>query len=101
MTTIGNAEDATVLISHILESKLAACIQTMDIGNHYTWKGEICHEKEVLILFKTSWELYERLELAIKELHPYEVPEIIAVDIEKGSGEYLNWIDEVVFGDHR
>ena len=96
MTTVASTDDASTLTIPILETKLAACVQTLDIGSHYTWKGEICHEKEVLILFKTTWELYDRLEAKIKEIHPYEVPEIIAVDVERGSKDYLNWIDDVV-----
>ena len=95
MTTVASEDDADTLINPILETKLAACIQTIDIGSHYTWKDEVCHEKEVLILFKTTWELYDRLEAKIKELHPYEIPEIIAVDVERGSRDYLKWIDEV------
>ena len=96
MTTVTSEDDAGALITPILESKLAACVQTLDIRSHYTWKGEVCHEKEVLILFKTTWELYDRLEAKIKDIHPYEVPAIIAVDVERGSKDYLNWIDEVV-----
>lgn len=95
LTTLGNEEDAQKIINAVLESKLAACIQTTNIGSHYTWNGEVCHDQEVLVLFKTSWALYDALESKIKELHPYETPEIIAVDIKKGFKGYLDWIDEV------
>lgn len=94
-TTFGNEEDAQKVIREVLNSKLAACIQTLNIGSHYTWNNELCHDREVLVLFKTSWALYDELEAKIKELHPYDTPEIIAVDIEKGYQGYLNWIDDV------
>ena len=55
----------------------------------------MCHDQEVLILFKTSWSLYDDLESRIKELHPYDTPEILALDIERGVQEYFDWIDEV------
>ena len=95
LTTLGTKDEARRMIDRILEDKLAACIQTMNIGSHYTWKGDICHDQEILVLFKTSWSLYDVLESKIKELHPYDTPEIIAIDIEKGFKGYLDWIDEV------
>lgn len=95
LTTLGNEKDARKIIDGILNDKLAACMQTMSIGSHYTWEGEVCHDQEILVLFKTSWALYDALESKIKELHPYETPEIIAIDIEKGVKGYLDWIDDV------
>lgn len=95
ITTLGNEEDASRIIDSVLSEKLAACMQTINIGSHYTWDGEICHDQEVLVLFKTSWGMYDKLESKIKELHPYDTPEIIAIDIEKGFKGYLDWIDDV------
>lgn len=95
LTTLGNQDDVQKIINAILECKLAACIQTVNIGSHYTWDGEVCHDQEILVLFKTSWALYDKLESKIRELHPYDTPEIIALDIEKGFKGYLDWIDEV------
>lgn len=95
LTTVGNSDDANKIINSVLNSKLAACIQTTNIGSHYIWKSEVCHDQEILILFKTSWELYDNLESRIKELHPYDTPEILALDIERGVQEYFDWIDEV------
>lgn len=95
LTTFGNEEDAHKIIDTVLNEKLAACMQTVNIGSHYTWDGEVCHDREVLVLFKTSWALYDELETTIKENHPYDTPEIIAIDIEKGFKGYLDWIDGV------
>lgn len=82
------------IINAVLESRLAACIQTAHIGSHYAWNGEVCHDQEVLVAFKTSWSRYNALESKIKEIHPYETPEIIALNIEKAFKGYLDWIDE-------
>ena len=95
ITTLGNEEDAQNLINLVLDCELAACMQTLNIGSHYTWEGEVCHDKEVLVMFKTTWYLYDELEKTIKKHHPYETPEIIAIDIERGFQGYLDWIDEV------
>lgn len=95
LTTVGNIEEAHKIIYTILESKLAACMQTINIGSHYIWKGEVCNDNEVLILFKTTWNLYDDLEAKIKEIHSYDTPEIIAIDIEKGYKGYLDWLKEV------
>lgn len=95
LTTFANEADATKIINAVLEDKLVACAQMLNINSHYTWKGKVQHEPEVLVMFKTTWKLYDALESKIKELHPYEVPEIIAMDIKNGSASYLNWIDTV------
>ena len=94
-TTFANDADATRVIDAVMENKLAACAQTMNIHSHYVWRDELHHEPEILVLFKTTWELYGALESKIKDLHPYEVPEIIAMDIKRGTPDYLNWIDTV------
>ena len=95
LTTFANETDATKIINAVLESKLVACAQVQNINSHYRWKGKVQHDPEVLVMFKTTWKLYGALESKIKELHPYEVPEIIAMDIKDGSASYLNWIDDV------
>ncbi len=94
-TTLDDEKAALKMINAVLESRLAACIQTTNIRSHYTWNDKVCHEQEVLVLFKTSWKLYDALEEKIKEFHPYDTPEIIAVDIKKGFRGYLDWIEEV------
>lgn len=95
MTTFDGKEKADKVISTVIECKLAACAQTINIGSHYVWKEKVYHEQEILVLFKTSWDLYDKLEAKIKELHNYEIPEIIAIDIKNGAKSYLDWIDQV------
>lgn len=95
MTTFENKEQAIPVIDKVLQRQLAACVQTTNIESHYTWKNEVCHSDEVLVLFKTRQDLYEELKSQIEELHPYETAEILYIDIDKGAQDYLNWIDLV------
>lgn len=94
LTTFSNEEQAKPVIDEILRCNLAACIQEMKIKSHYTWKGESHHEDEILVLIKTRKDLYPELEKRLLEIHPYEIPEILLVGVEKGSLDYLSWIDE-------
>ena len=94
MTTTETKEQAQVIAKHLVEAKLAACVQiTGQIESIYHWKGKVENAQEWLCLIKTQDDLYNKVEAAIKSLHPYETPEIIAVPIVKGSKEYLKWMD--------
>ena len=95
MSTFETLDQAQPIIDKALEMKLAACIQTLNIGSHYSWNGSVCHDKEVLVLFKTSDSKYNTLKNQIEALHPYETPEIIRISIEDGATAYLKWIDDV------
>ncbi|NLU51620.1 MAG: divalent-cation tolerance protein CutA [Clostridiaceae bacterium] len=94
LTTFENEEQAKPVIEEIIKCKLAACVQEIKIKSHYTWKDELCHDDEDLVLFKTRKELYPELEKKLSEIHPYETPEILFIDVENGSAAYLAWIDE-------
>ena len=94
LTTFESEIQAETVINEIIKNKLAACVQEIKIKSHYTWKNELCHDDEVLVLLKTRKELYPELEKKILEIHPYETPEILMVDLETGSKAYLSWIDE-------
>jgi len=90
--TKNDAERIARLLLH--KERLAACIQIMGpVSSHYRWKGRIEHSKEWLCLVKTRKSLYEKLEKAIKEVHPYDVPEIIATPIIAGLDDYFEWMD--------
>jgi len=80
-----------------VEEKLAACVQiTGPIESTYRWKGNVENASEFLCLIKTREDFFLKVESAIKNMHPYEVPEIIAVPIIKGSKEYLQWLEETL-----
>jgi periplasmic divalent cation tolerance protein len=88
--------DAAVKLAHgLVERRLAACVNVLaGCTSIYRWKGEIENAQEVPVLIKTRSALYDELEAAINELHPYEVPEIIAVPVVRGLAEYLAWVSE-------
>src|SRR5262249_46222336 len=97
MTTIGSKSEAEVLARALVERRLAACVNMVEsVGSVYRWKGEMESSKEVLLIIKTTDELFELVRNAIRELHPYELPECISFPIDKGSEAYLAWIEENV-----
>jgi periplasmic divalent cation tolerance protein len=93
-TTKGRAE-AERIAQKIVGEKLAACVNVVpNISSTYRWKGKIERSREAMLLIKTSGEKLDKLIERIEELHSYEVPEIIAVPIERGLAEYLKWLKE-------
>ena len=93
-TTTANKEDARKIARDLIEKKLVACAQIIGpIMSTYRWKGKIEEEEEWLCLLKSRYDQYEKLERRIKSIHPYEVPEILALSVVKGSQSYLEWLD--------
>ena len=76
-----------------VSQKLAACVNVIKgVESVYQWQGKIERDNEILLIVKTRQSLFSQVEQVIKELHDYELPEIIAVSIETGEKNYLNWI---------
>lgn len=96
LVTAGSQQEAEAIATYLVESKLAACVNILPIQSVYTWKGEINKEQEWQLLIKTDLAQFSNLEAKIRELHSYEVPEIIALPILAGSQSYLNWISASV-----
>lgn len=95
LVTIDDLEKAALIARHLVEQKLASCVNIVpEIRSIYSWKGEICDETERLMVIKTRRELFDDLQATVRSLHPYEVPEIIALNIDRGLPEYLRWIDD-------
>src|SRR5215510_11074292 len=91
LTTLENQEDGERLATLLIEGEIAACVQILPpMISIYRWQGAVERASEVLLLIKTTRAAYQRLETVIKENHPYQTPEIIALPIEAGSAEYLN-----------
>lgn len=93
-TTVSGADEAAELAGKIVGEKLAACVQILPINSHYFWDGEVRNEPEQMLFIKTLPEKYGELERFIEQNHPYETPEIIAVDAERVSAGYLKWMTD-------
>ena len=94
MTTFPQREAAESLARELLAARLAACIHIgTTVYSLYHWHGEIETADEIPVAIKTRAALYPRLEAAIREAHPYELPEIVAVPITHGLPAYLDWIE--------
>lgn len=92
--TCPNQETAEQIARQLVSDKLAACVNILPgVSSIYQWQGEIETAQEHLLLIKSQQARYAAIEAAIKVIHPYQVPEIIAVAIDNGSTEYLQWID--------
>ena len=95
LITAPNEEDAAKMANDLVASRLAACVSIIkNIRSIYRWQGKIEDESEVLMLVKTRKEHFKDLEKRVRELHPYEVPEIIALPIIEGFEGYLGWLKE-------
>ena len=97
LSTVGSAEEADRLARALVERRLAACVNVVPgVVSHYRWQGELQRDEERLLVIKTRAERIEALRDALRELHPYELPELVAFEITAGSPEYLKWLDEGV-----
>lgn len=96
LTTTSTEGQAQALAHSLVEVRLAACVHIEPLRSVYRWKGEVCDEPEWRLAIKTTAERFEALERHIKERHSYETPEIVRIEIDGGSREYLRWIDESV-----
>jgi periplasmic divalent cation tolerance protein len=95
LTTVGSEEDAERISVALVERRLAACVQTVGpIASRYRWRGEVETATEWQCLAKTEAGSYAEVEAAIRELHPYDEPEILATPIVAGSAGYLAWVSE-------
>jgi periplasmic divalent cation tolerance protein len=93
LTTCPDAETATKIARALVDERLAACVNRVPgIGSVYRWQGEIHDAAEVLLLIKTTRKRFAALRTRLVELHPYEVPELIVMDIVDGHPPYLDWI---------
>ena len=95
LTTLGSAEDARSLVRRLVTDRLVACGTIVENAfSIYEWQGQLEESHEVLVLLKTRKELWDRLQAAVRELHPYEVPELLALPVEEGLHAYLEWLAE-------
>lgn len=94
-TTIDSPERAQELARQLVERRLAACVQVVGpIASTYRWQDAVEQSQEWLCLIKTTAANYAALEAAIRALHPYDVPEIIATPVAAGNPDYLAWVEQ-------
>lgn len=92
MTTVGNEDSASRLSSLLVERRLAACVQELQINSRYRWNDEVRCDAEILLLVKTSARAAGDAMRLIEANHDYELPEIIALPVTAGLSGYLQWI---------
>ncbi len=93
--TAPDEETAVTIGRALVEEKLAACANIVPrIRSLYRWKGAVEDEREVLMILKTRTELFDRVEQRVRSMHPYEVPEIVAIPLTHGSPPYLDWLSD-------
>lgn len=98
LVTCGSVKEARRIARAVVEQRLAACVNVVQspVESMYRWKGRVETAKEFLLFIKASRRRFAALEAEIRRLHSYDVPEIIALPIERGSREYLAWISASV-----
>ncbi len=94
-TTAPDAEQGQRIARILVEERLAACVNIVPgVRSIYRWRGEMCEDSEVLLWIKTRRDLFQKLQERVVAVHPYEVPEMIAIEISGGSTPYLSWVSE-------
>lgn len=97
LTTSGSEDEANRIAHHLVENQLAACVNLVPrIESIYRWQGRVESNREWLLLIKTTAAKFTSVRDAIRELHSYELPECIAIAIEDGSPDYLQWLEQSV-----
>jgi periplasmic divalent cation tolerance protein len=97
MCTCPNNTVAAEIATALIEQDLAACVNRItQVKSWYRWKGQLQQDEEVLLMIKTAVARLPELEVAVRKLHPYELPELIALPITGGSAAYLGWLAETV-----
>jgi len=93
LVTTGSMSEARRIGRALVEEKLAACANLIsDVRSIYRWQGKVCDDPEVLMIVKTTARRYGDLERRVRELHSYDVAEVVSVSIVEGSAPYLKWL---------
>lgn len=95
-TTIDNLEKGKEIIRKLLEERLIACANIFEIASYYWWENKIEEGKEYGIFLKTKKNKYKEIEKKIKELHPYEIPCLLQIEIKRGYKKYLDWLEREI-----
>jgi periplasmic divalent cation tolerance protein len=97
LITAANRQEAVRIAEMLVSTRLAACVQILpEIHSVYRWQGEVERASEVLLLAKTTTGRFEQLDGAVKEIHSYETPEIVALPVTSISGPYRKWLQAAI-----
>ncbi|SRR6266496_749625 len=97
LSTAGSEDEARKIALHLVENRLAACVNIVrGMESVYRWQEKVESNRELLLLIKTSAERFPEVRDAIRQLHSYELPECVAISVEEGSSDYLEWIEHSV-----
>jgi len=97
MTSVGTEQQAVEISEELIARRLATCVNIVPcLRSIYRWKGKVCEDTEYLLLIKTPRKLFERVSVAIRELHSYELPEILALNVEDSERAFHEWILRMV-----
>jgi periplasmic divalent cation tolerance protein len=100
LSTAGSREEAEKIGHALVERQLAACVNIVpQLRSIYRWRGKVEQAEEVLLIIKTTARRFESVRDLIQELHSYEVPECVCLEVENGSDAYLDWLEGSVGGD--
>lgn len=97
LITTGSSEEGHRIARALVDERLAACVNILSpIQSIYRWEGQVQEDREVLLVVKTTAQMLEPLSLRVRQLHSYDVPEIIALQVVAGASDYLAWIDDQI-----
>ena len=100
LTTCENSQDAQTIAETLVEKRLAACVNILPgLKSVYRWQGKVENAAELLLVIKTRRGLFEQLSAELARIHPYEVPEVIALPLIDGAPAYLGWLEKELKSD--
>jgi periplasmic divalent cation tolerance protein len=93
LVTAPPGDPAAVLARRLVDERLAACVNVVPgIRSVYRWQGQVCDDAEDLLVIKTAADRLDALVARVREIHPYEVPEVLVLPVEAGAAAYLDWV---------
>ena len=99
VTSVGTEQQAVEISEELIARRLATCVNIVPcLRSIYRWKGKVCEDTEYLLLIKTPARLFEEVSAAIRELHSYELPEILAVPVDRAEAAFHEWVVRMVEG---
>jgi len=99
LTTCSTVEEAEKIARHLVESRVAACVSlSSPVRSIYRWKGAVEDASEIALTIKSRRDLWPQLEAALRKVHPYDVPEMLALPVVEGLPAYLDWLDQELAG---